>query len=135
MKKRVLELGLVKNVEFKGRIDDDNILNTFYSQALALVVPSLWFEAFGLVAIEAFKNKTCVIASNIGGLKELVEDNNNGFLFNHNDALDLANKIEFVYKHPEVAIKLGQNAFEQMRNKYSIDKYYRDLMNVFKSLV
>jgi glycosyltransferase involved in cell wall biosynthesis len=52
-----------------------------YAQSDICVVPSEWAEPFGLIAIEAMAMGKAVIASRIGGLKEIIQDNENGILF------------------------------------------------------
>jgi len=68
------------NVKFLGRIAPDE-LRRYYQHALALVVPSLCFETFGIVLIEAFRQGTPVIARRLGPFPEIVEQSGGGELF------------------------------------------------------
>ena len=60
-----------------------------FSEIDVLVVPSVWYENSPLVIQEAFLAGTPVIASDIGGIPELVKDKENGLLFKANDDNDL----------------------------------------------
>ena len=79
-----------KNIKFLGFVDSI----TFYQKIDVLVVPSLWNEPFGRVALEAIIYKKPIIASRVGGLKELLS-NNESFLFNpkEKELTSLINKI------------------------------------------
>lgn len=63
-------------------------------RARFLVVPSVWYETFGLVVAEAFAKGTPVIASRLGALPELVDDTVNGLLVTPGDITGLARAIE-----------------------------------------
>jgi glycosyltransferase involved in cell wall biosynthesis len=76
----------VPNVKFLGRVAND-ALGPYYEHALAAVVPSLGFETFGIVLIEAFRNRTPVIARRIGPFPEIVDTAGGGLLFSTTDEL------------------------------------------------
>ena len=67
-------------VRFLGRVDDE-LLARCYRHALALVIPSLCFETFGIIAIEAFARGVPVVARRRGPLTEIVESSGGGELF------------------------------------------------------
>lgn len=131
IKDKINKLKLNENVTFTGWINDEKIKNKLYGESIALIVPSVWFEAFGLIVIEAFKNKTCVVASDVGGLHELISDKKTGLLFKRADAIDLANKMENIYKNPDFAIKLGKSGYNELKEKYMADNYYKKLISAF----
>lgn len=79
-------------------------------RATALILPSIWFEGFPLVVLEAFASGTPVIASRIGSLAELIDDGMTGLLANPNDAVDLAAKIQQAISQPEEMRRMGLNA-------------------------
>jgi glycosyltransferase involved in cell wall biosynthesis len=70
----------VPNVKFLGRVANDR-LSPYYEHAIAALVPSVGFETFGIVLIEAFRQRTPVIARRIGPFPEIVEAANGGILF------------------------------------------------------
>src|SRR4030095_249191 len=61
------------NIVFLGKLNQEK-LTEFYRSALAVIVPSICYETFGIIIIEAFAMKTPVIVNNLGALPEVVED-------------------------------------------------------------
>jgi glycosyltransferase involved in cell wall biosynthesis len=67
-----------------------------------LLIPSIWYENSPNVILEAFAHGTPVIASNLGGMAELVRHNVDGLTFNAGDAQDLAHQITRVIDQPSL---------------------------------
>jgi glycosyltransferase involved in cell wall biosynthesis len=70
----------IENVRFLGRVTPED-LRRYYQHAIALIVPSVCFETFGIILIEAFRQSTPVIARRIGPFPEIVEGARGGELF------------------------------------------------------
>jgi len=87
------DLGL-EDVYFLGMKRD---LKSIFKKSSVLVLPSRE-EGFGLILLEAMANGVPVIASNVGGVPEIIEDGKNGLLFETGDFEDLARKITRVLK-------------------------------------
>lgn len=81
------------SVNFKGRFENDEVAE-IYSNMDALVIPSIWWENSPLTIHEAFLARTPVIASNVGGMAELVKPGENGLLFKVEDSSELAKTIK-----------------------------------------
>lgn len=67
-----------------------------------IVVPSLWYENSPNVILEAFAHRTPVVASNLGGMAEMVRDGENGLLFAPGDANDLARQLRRLLDDPRL---------------------------------
>jgi len=100
-------------------------------RALALVVPSIWYETFGMVAIEAFASATPVIASRIGSLAALVREGHTGLLFEPGNARDLADKLAWALAHPDEMAAMGRNARARYETEFSPKVNYRRLMEIY----
>ena len=74
------------NVHFEGRLDAAHVAALFRG-ARAVVVPSLVYETFGYVVLEAFAERTPVIVRNLGALPELVEESRGGLVFDSPEGL------------------------------------------------
>ena len=122
------------NATFVGSLDQHGI-SEFYRKACMLVVPSLCFETFGLVAAEAMSHGIPVIASRIGGLPEVVDDGATGFLFEPGNAEDLATKIKVLWKDPDLCRQMGQAGREKVLREYSEDQYYDRLLLLYKKAI
>ncbi|MDP2267412.1 MAG: glycosyltransferase, partial [Thiobacillus sp.] len=105
------------------------------SRAAALVVPSIWYETFGLVVIEAFACGTPVIASRIGALAELVREGETGLLFEPGNPQDLADKLAWAQAHPEQMAAMGRRARAQYEAEFSAEVNYRRLMEIYAGVL
>jgi glycosyltransferase involved in cell wall biosynthesis len=76
----------LENVHFEGRLDAAQVAALFRG-ARAVVVPSLVYETFGYVVLEAFAERTPVIVRNLGALPELVEESQGGLVFDTQEGL------------------------------------------------
>jgi glycosyltransferase involved in cell wall biosynthesis len=122
------------NVEFLGPLCREDV-ETLYRSARFLVLPSLWFETFGLVAAEAMSHGVPVIASNMGGLTEVVDDGATGFLFEPGNPEDLANKMRVLWSDPALCRRMGQTAREKVIREYNEDTHYRRLTVVYETAI
>ncbi|MBF0236259.1 MAG: glycosyltransferase family 4 protein [SAR324 cluster bacterium] len=99
-----------------------------------LIVPSR-SEGFGLVAAEALAVGTPVIASNTGGLPEIVENSENGFLIPVDDVDMLAERIRFFIDHPLMVSVMGHQGILKIQNSFSYKAQYSGLDDVYASLI
>ena len=113
-----------------GRIDN-NKLYKYYQESIAVLVPSIWLEAFGRINIEAMKNKTPVIASNIGGIPDIVEHGKNGYLFKTGDYKEMSKYMKKLYKNVELSKQLGENGFKKVKKEFGEEKYYSNLLKIY----
>jgi len=129
---------LVRNerIRFLGEYQHSQI-SDIMAEIDVLVVPSIWHENSPLTIHEAFLAKTPVIASNIGGMAELVQDGVNGLLFKVGDIADLRKKITMIVQHPDLISKLSANigpvkTIEE--NAVEVEKIYQDLIAQFRAV-
>jgi D-inositol-3-phosphate glycosyltransferase len=106
-------LGLESVVRFVGAVPQEQ-LPTYYRAADAVVMPSS-YESFGLVAAEAMACGTPVVASQVGGLRSIVEDGRTGYLIPWRNPTLFAQKLELLLTQPALAAELGRNAAAAMR--------------------
>lgn len=83
---------LYGNISYLGSLTREEV-NMALSECTALIFPSIWYEGMPMTIIEAFAQGTPVIASNLGAMKYMIKDGENGLLFDPNNAVDLAEKI------------------------------------------
>lgn len=89
------------------------VLQARMQRALVLVVPSLWYETYGMVAAEAAATGAAVIVSDQSAAAELVEDGVTGLHFRAGDAKDLAEKIQRLERQPHLARAMGVKAYQR----------------------
>lgn len=115
---------------------DKNDLMTLLQGARFLVWPSEgYYEAFGLVAVEAFACGTPVIASGVGVMAEIVEDNRTGLHFAPGDPRDLAAKVEWAWTHPQEMRAMGGAARAEYETKYTAECNYQQLMGIYQRAI
>lgn len=100
-----------------GWLDHAQVMQ-FYTQADVCVVPSIWDEPFGLVAIEAMAAARPVIAARVGGLQDIVEHGQSGLLFPRGDAAELARALDHLLDRPEMRARMGARGRAVVEHQY-----------------
>lgn len=99
--------------------------------ALALVLPSIWYENYPRTLVEAFACGLPVIASRLGAMAALVEDGKTGLLFEPGDGADLARKLSWAFENPDAMATMGGAARRQYERELSADANYAALMRIY----
>jgi glycosyltransferase involved in cell wall biosynthesis len=132
LKDQSKELGIVDKVTFTGeKLWRDAI--RFMDAMDVVVIPSR-FEGFGLTAIEAMACSKPVVASNTGGLAEIIQHEVTGFLFSEGDYSALAEAIGIMHDHLELRNRISKTVLETVRKVYSIENFRESILAVYKSL-
>ena len=126
--------GKKHQVEFLGKKSFTE-MEPYLKTCRCTIVPSEWYDNFPNVILESFAYKKAVIATDIGSLPELVVDGKTGCLFKYGDIDDLAAKTEFMLRDESGAKSMGENAFDSIREKYSPEAHYAQLMSLFKKVI
>jgi len=103
-------------VIFLGRVEPP-ALDDYYRHALALIVPSVGFETFGLITVEAFQHGTPVIARRVGALPEIVDDAGGGETFETVD--ELVSALRRFQNDPARRAALGDRGFRAYQARYT----------------
>lgn len=99
------------------------------------IMPSTEAESFGMVAIEAMFAHKPVIGSNHGGLKEIIKDNETGFLVEPNDSNALAQALTKLIENPDLRKTFGKNGYQRALKEFSIDTYVNKFEKIFDELI
>jgi glycosyltransferase involved in cell wall biosynthesis len=87
-----------------------------------------------MVALEAIGSNKPLIASNAGGLKDLIKNNETGYLFNRADYHDLSIKIIKLFSSPEIISKFASNQ-EKLIERYTAKRHVKDILRVYESVI
>ena len=131
------EMPLLENVAgitLLGSLEAEAVRHEMCS-AIALVLPSIWYENFPRTLVEAFACGLPVIASRIGALAELVRDGETGLLFEPGNPQDLAAKLAWAKSHPETMMEMGHKARSQYLAEFSAEVNYRILMDIYEGVL
>lgn len=104
-------------------------------KARFLVMPSLSYEGFPMVLVEAMAAGTPVIASDIGAFRYLINDRETGILTMPGSVEDLANKIRWLWENDDARNRLGINARKEYEMKYTPEKNYEMLMDIYNKAI
>lgn len=126
----VKEHGLQETIRFWGKVDNARIEEVL-SQTDVLVLPSVWPENQPVSITEAMASRTPVIATNIGGIPELIEDSKSGMLFELGNSKQLAEKMDFLAANPRVIEELGEQAYRRIAN-FTYSKQIQRLLSVYQ---
>ena len=110
-----------------------NDLNTVWSITDIAVMPSTEAESFGLVAAEAMLAKKPVVASILGGLSEIVVNNETGFLFDPKNKLEFLKAISNLIENPLLRTEFGENGYERANKEFSIEKHVKQFETIFQN--
>lgn len=102
--------------------------------ARALIVASTWYEGMPLVVLEAFAASTPVIASQLGGLGELIQHEINGLHFIPGSVEDLVKQVKRLMDDPELSARLGQHARGSYEAHYSPEHNYQQLIAIYAAV-
>ena len=114
----------VSNIQFMGRLSQDGLAD-LYRNALAVIVPSICYETFGIIIIEAFSYKTPVIVNDLGALPEVVDDSDGGFVYRTEEELVAA--MTKIAADPELRKEMGEKGhrafLEYWNEEPHLDRY------------
>ncbi len=127
------EFGGAGGIEFLGRVEPERA-QRMMREALAVAVPSEWYENQPMVILEAFANGTPVIASAIGGNSELVTDGVTGLLHPAGDADALAGRLAWATEHPAEMRRMGEQA-RTLAAGFAPEAYLRRLTSVYERVL
>lgn len=120
----------ISSVELLGPLANHDISREM-NQAVALVLPSIWYENFPRTLVEAFACGLSVIASRLGAMAELIEEGKTGLLFEPGSAADLAKKMAWAEENPVAMRQMGKRARLEYEAKYSPSRNYEQLMAIY----
>ncbi|MCX7920327.1 MAG: glycosyltransferase family 4 protein [bacterium] len=124
----------IKNVVFlgykRGRELQDEIRH-----ALAVVIPSEWYENNPRTIIESFALGKPVIGANIGGIPELVVDGQTGYLFQPGNSQDLRQQLIRAVTNKNKLVEMGKQARQLVETELTPEKHYQQLMEVYHEVL
>lgn len=124
---KIRMLGMEDEIRLLGQVNE---MDGFYNSIDIFVLPSTKPEPFGLVIIEAMSLGIPVVASNMGGPLEIIDDNIDGMLFESKSSDDLCDHIVKLILNKDIYNFIGKNAVEKQRNVFSIDNNYKSIYKI-----
>lgn len=121
----------IHNIIMVGRQQREAV-SAVMTHAKAVIVPSLWYETFGMVVIEAYACRTPVIAADFGNVGDLVEDGRTGFKYRQDSQNALKLAVERMERlEPIDYEQMRQEAYYVYLRKYSMEENYNVLKKIY----
>jgi glycosyltransferase involved in cell wall biosynthesis len=125
-----LQKSTLREVDYAGALAHSDVISLM-KQARILIFPSEWFEGFPLTIAEAFACGLPILASRLGAMAEIIQDNETGFLFTPGDYKELASKVEELWNNPAELSRIGWNARKEYEQKYTPEQNYKMLLSIY----
>ncbi len=125
------ELGIQSSVRFVGFVEN---ISEYVSGIDILVHASTTGEPFGQVIVEGMAEKKPVVATNGGGVPEIVVDGATGILVPMGDAPAMAKAIEYLLTHPQEARYMGRLGRERVLQRFTIQRAARLMEGVYEQV-
>lgn len=123
--------GTDKNIKFLGYVKPEE----FYNKIEVCVMPSLWPDTFPGVAYESCAYNVPVIASNLGGLPEIIHNKVNGLLIDPSDKVSLKQAILKLYKDNNLLSRLSQDARQSVKEMTDVDGWLNRYVEIVESVI
>ena len=117
-------------IEYLGKRPNEET-QYYIQQAEGLLFPSILYEGMPMTILEAFANKTLVIASNLGAMKAMIEHKKNGLLFEPNNDKELSQLLNFAHPKTNETEHIVEAAYHDFLQLYSKEANYKQLMAIY----
>jgi glycosyltransferase involved in cell wall biosynthesis len=107
-------------------------LGALYVHAVACLVPSVTYETFGIIIVEAFARKTPVIVRDLGALPEVVEESGGGFVYRTDD--ELLGAIAELSGSPRLRSALGEKGYQAFVRLWSREAHLRQYFDLLQEI-
>jgi glycosyltransferase involved in cell wall biosynthesis len=131
---RALATGLRADVAFPGYLSGDDLHN-IVRNARAVVLPSEWYENAPMSVLEAYALGKPIIGARIGGIPELIRENETGVCFTSGDQASLAAALTDITARPSGEIEsMGRRAREWVENAFTVAAYRDRILGAYREL-
>ncbi len=122
------------HIELLGQLAFSEI-QQYLAACAFTVMPTEVYDNFPNTVLESFAFRKAVVATNVGSLREIVNDQENGLLFTLKDAVSLRNCVQSLFEDSDKCRRLGEQAFRKLNDEYSEEQHYTKLMHCFETVV
>ncbi|HRN69630.1 MAG TPA: glycosyltransferase family 4 protein, partial [Candidatus Woesebacteria bacterium] len=126
----IKKLGIVSNVKFTGNVTKNKILQ-FYSNSTIVVVPSIYPDNFPTVCIEAMSVGRPLIGTRMGGIQELIDDGETGYLVSPKNEYTIADTIIKLLSNKSLLNRFSSNSIKKS-TKYSLEEHIKKIEKLYK---
>ena len=120
-----------KNIITTGRLEGEELKAAYYSSDV-IIFPSLCFETFGMVCLEAMACKKPVVATSFGGPSEVVINGKTGYIVNPYNIGEMIVKVSALFRNTRVALLFGRAGFHRAKTMFDLEVQIRQVLNYNK---
>lgn len=120
-------------IEFLGALDPEEV--SYWYQKASIFILSSFSEGLPVVVIEALSCATPVVVTSVGGIPDIVKNNENGLYFRTGDSVDLAKKIQYLLDNRSERVRLGQEGRRQIIANFSLTSVVTQLSALYQRLL
>jgi len=131
--KLATRLGLLDQIKFAGRVSAQELTN-LYDWCDVVVVPTITPEPFGRVAVEAMSRGRPVIGTATGGLAEIIDDGQTGYLVPHGTPSAIAEKLLILQNQRDLVAEMGTRGLEKCKTVFDQKLIAEQVFDVYRSL-
>ena len=129
------ELKIDDKVLFKGYKSNEDVPIVLNKMDIFVVPSILDSESFGVAAVEAMACEVPVIASSVGGLKEVVVDSETGYLVSKKNYKEIADKLKKLILNEELRISLGKAGRKRVLENYNWDSNVEYMIKIYEEII
>src|SRR5256712_6729651 len=119
-------------VWIRDMLEDHDLVN-LYNEAAVFACPSV-YEPFGIINLEAMACETPVVATRVGGIKEVVVDGETGLLVPPGDPVRLGKAITKVIEDPKLAARMGKAGRKRVLQHFTWDRIAEKTLKLYRTL-
>lgn len=132
--KNIISTNNLDNIKLLGFMKREDAFKVI-EKCRAIIAPSKWYEGFPMTIAESFSLGVPVIGSKLGNIESILDDVNNGLLFEIKNKDMLKGVIDKVFYDEELNMNLGNKAYKVFKDKYTDEENYKCISKIYKSLV
>ena len=139
IKKLIKELGLEETIEIIGNVSDEKLLE-IYNLSDLFVLPSIVdsqgnTEGLGVVLLEAMACKLPVIASNIGGIPDIIHDGETGLLVPEKDSMEISLSIIKLIENEDLRELIALKGYNMVKEHFIWEKIAKEYISIYQEII
>ncbi len=132
--KEVAHRGLNRIAIYNGKRYGDE-KEKFFNNTDIFVFPTFYKnECFPLVLLEAMQHELPCISTNEGGITDIVENDSTGYIIEKNNAVELADKIEYLLHHPDIRTRMSERGYYKYISEYTLGRFESRMCEILTAL-
>lgn len=133
VQKRIDELGIGERVKLLGFLSNEELAQQIKNSAMLVLFS--WEETLPTIVAQTMAAGKPVVASNVGGVSEMITEGQNGFLVPPGDEAELGSCMRRLLMSPEMRKEMGASGFQAAREKFDVDQIVKKTVAVYQGLL